>query len=255
MTEIIGILNITPDSFSDGGEYNNEDIAIERCQQLLKDGAFAVDIGAESTRPDAKTITAKEEWNRLENILNKLVKNHLISKTSIDTKNIETVEKALKLGVKWINDVSGISNTEIISLVKSYDAKITIMHNLGIPAKKDVVMNNSIDFMNEINLWGRKKIDKLLEKGIDREKIIFDPGVGFGKTAEQSMTIVNEAESFKSLNVAIMIGHSRKSFLRLVTNKDARDRDAETIKITRQLYHKKIDYIRVHNVKDNSTAL
>ena len=251
MSKIIGILNLTPDSFSDGGKYNNQDIAIERCYQLIKDGAYAIDIGAESTRPDAKPITSDEEWNRLEEILLKLNELDIISQISVDTKNISTVEKSLKLGVRWINDVSGISNSEIIDLVKKYDAKITIMHNLGIPAKKDIVMKDDKDFMNTIYSWGREKIDELISHGIKRDKIIFDPGVGFGKTAEQSMEIVNKAEFFQSLNIPIMIGHSRKSFLELVTNRKAEDRDFETIEITQQLSNKNIDYIRVHNVKDN----
>lgn len=250
-TKIVGILNITPDSFSDGNLFMTPEKAIKMAKTLKKDGADIIDIGAESTRPGAKNIGQKEEWRRLNKILKILTKNNFIS---VDTRHQKTADSALKLGVLWINDVSGFADKKMIAVAKKYKSDVVIMHNLGIPANPKKTIPEKSDTIKIIYNWAKKKISALEKSGIKKEKIIFDPGIGFGKTAEQSLAIIKSVENFNSLGVRIMIGHSRKSFLKLFTDKPPEERDVETAAISAFLSGK-VDYIRVHNVRVNLAAL
>jgi len=251
MAKIVGILNITPDSFSDGGKYVNIESAFTQAITLIADGADIIDIGAESTRPNAKAISQKQEWDRLDYILPKLIK--LIhgkkKKVSIDTRNSLTAKKAIELGVDYINDVSACeSDPEIINIAASANLPIIISHNLGIPADKNIILPKAIDVIENLKGWLAKKSDLLMSCGIKKNNIIFDVGIGFGKDAKQSLEILSRLEEFKDIDHKIYVGHSRKSFLNEFEPKNEVDRDSLTAIMASKIYDN-CDYIRVHNVR------
>lgn len=255
MTSIVGILNITPDSFSDGGDYLSPEAAAEKSIEMVKDGAAVIDVGAESTRPGAIAISPDEEWKRLYPVIDLLRNCDLNAWISIDTRHPENAVKAIHTGVDWINDVSGFTSKKMIDAVADNAVNIVVMHNMGIPADKNKTIPNDQDPVDYICHWADNKLKELELSGIDRERIIFDPGIGFGKTPEQSYEIIKDVKAFKKLNTRIMIGHSRKSFLSLVTDKEAKNRDTETAAFSSYLAANTVDYLRVHNVKANMKAI
>ena len=178
------------------------------------------------------------------------------TKICIDTRHHLTAQKALDIGVDWINDVTGFSSPEMIEAVKDKECKIIIMHSLGIPANRNITISPADDPVQTVFQWAKDKIELLQDSGIDKSRIIFDPGIGFGKSPEQSLVLIQSASNFKLLNVPIFIGHSRKSFIELINpGKEARDRDEETHTISEYLNKKQIDYLRVHDIKGNLKAI
>lgn len=258
MSRIVAIINVTPDSFSDGGHFFTPEAAINQCAKAVAQGAAILDIGAESTRPDATPLSHQEEWQRLENILPELVSQYKNTdiKISVDTRHPETALKAIDLGVNWINDVSGFENPDIVDAVKNHEhIKIVVMHNLGVPASRKVVLPDNIDVVQHIYEWAKNKILKLVNSGINKNRIIFDVGIGFGKNAEQSFEIIANITRFKKLEVELYVGHSRKSFLDNVSEQIDNNRDIATGAITAILAQDEIDYIRVHNPHANSIII
>jgi dihydropteroate synthase len=249
-TKIVAILNITPDSFTDGGKYVNEYDILERTEQLITEGAAIIDIGAESTRPTATPLNAEQEWNRLRTILPKIINlchnNNIL--VSLDSYHKESVSKAIKLGIDWINDVRGFQDPEMIAAVKSSDVKILIMHSLSVPADKNIIISG--DPVSEVKNWAKNKIGSLMRSGINLDRIIFDPGIGFGKNSLQSWQLVNNISEFKDLMVPIYIGHSKKSFLG-----EEVDKAQATIQLSKKLIESGVDYIRVHDVKEHVSIL
>ena len=240
-TQIVGILNITPDSFSDGGTFFTKEAAKARITALIDEGAGVIDIGAESTRPGATPLTAEQEWQRLEPIIQSL--SFPAVQFSIDTRHAQTAARLMPYAIDWINDVSGFS-PPMIDAVKNSRCKLVVMHSLTVPADKNIVIPESQDVMETVLSFAQDKIASLVKAGINADRIIFDPGIGFGKTAAQSMTIIREIARFKPLGVPILIGHSRKSFLATT----GQDRDAATLAMSKFLIEQGVDYIRVHDV-------
>lgn len=241
VTKLAGILNITPNSFSDGGKYLIEKQACEHLYQLIEDGADMIDIGAESTKPFAEAVSAEVQIERLAPVL-KEIKNINIP-ISIDTRSSEVARFALESGAKIINDVSGMEYDPLIAdVVSEYSAGIIIQHSCGKtedkPAYKDVV--------EEVFLSLLKKTEFAKSKGINN--IILDVGIGFGKKREDNFELLNRIEEFYSLNLPLMAGVSRKSLLGI--KEDDNDlKDALTLAVSYPLVQKDIDYLRVHNVK------
>lgn len=240
-SKLVGIINVTPDSFSDGGKNFTPQAAIYSINELIKDGADIIDIGAESTRPNATPISPEEEWARLEPVLKNI--SDFSVPVSIDTRYAKTALQALKLGAGWINDVSGFSDPEMVKAVRDSDCRLVVMHSLTVPADKNVILLPDEDPIDLILAWAQKRFAELEQAGIDRERIIFDAGIGFGKSAEQSMAIIKGITRFKELAVPLLIGHSRKSFLGDDRNDEA------TLKISQYLADRGVEYLRVHNVK------
>jgi dihydropteroate synthase len=256
-TKIVGILNVTPDSFSDGGNFFAPEHALNQAKKMIEEGAEVIDIGAESTRPNATPLTDAQEWERLLPILPSLIKIAKENNTqvSVDTRHPDTASKAIQLGVDWINDVSGCNDPQMIQLIKSNNVKLVVMHNLGVPVNPKIKIPDNENAVEVIFNWGKKKIAELINKGITQDKIIFDPGLGFGTTASQSLEIIKSINEFNKLNVPILVGHSRKSFLSLFTDKPFAERDLETSIVSAFLNSKNVDYIRVHNVRDSKRAV
>ena len=208
---IMGILNITPDSFSDGGKFNQKNLAKKQLNYLFKCGADLVDIGGESTRPGSKSISTKIEWKRIENILKKIDKKKIIS---LDTRKSEIMEKGIKLGVKLINDVSGLNyDKNSINVLKKYKTPFVLQHSLGNP---DIMQDNPKykNVLLDIYDFFEEKIKFLRRVGINHNNIILDPGIGFGKNLKHNMTIIKNISIYHSLGLPILLGISRKKFIK-----------------------------------------
>jgi dihydropteroate synthase len=238
MTKLVAIVNVTPDSFSDGGQNFSPDAAIAAAHRFIAEGADIIDIGAESTRPGATPLSPDEEWERLEPVLAGLRGVPF----SVDTRHADTACKALEAGASWINDVSGFSDALMLAVAKSSDCKLVVMHSLTIPADKNIVMPDG-DVVKTILAFGKARIKILKKAGIAQGHIIFDPGIGFGKTAAQSMDIIRGIKRFAALGVPILVGHSRKSFL-----SELGDRDEATLAVSQYLVSQGVEYLRVHEV-------
>ena len=208
---IMGILNVTPDSFSDGGKYNKSILAKKQLDYLFKMGANIVDIGGESTRPGSKAISSKVEWNRIKNVLKNIDKKKIIS---LDTRKSDIMEKGIFLGVKLINDISGLNYDEkSIYILKKYKIPFVLQHSLGNPD----VMQNDPRYKNillDIYDFFEKKIKFLRKIGINHNNIILDPGIGFGKNLKHNMTIIKNISIYHSLGLPILLGISRKKFIK-----------------------------------------
>jgi dihydropteroate synthase len=256
MTKIFGILNITPDSFSDGGLNCNKETALKAAKKMINDGVYAIDVGAESTRPNATILNPQEEIARLSPILPELIK--LGTKVSLDTRNFETAKWGALAGISILNDVSGFTNQKMIELVAKYNLEACFMHSLTIPADPKVIMEG--DIMTKLYSFAEEKIAIFKQYGISKERLMFDVGIGFGKTAEQSIFILQNIEYFKKLNVRLFVGHSRKSFLKSVFGEvfendrspSIIEKDLMTAIISSTLLGK-VDFLRLHNTSILST--
>ena len=216
-----------------------------------------IDIGAESTRPNAVLINQQQEWQRLENILPAIIKlcqSHKVL-TSLDTRHWQTAKQALALGINVINDVSGLEDQKMAQLLALSDCKIIINHNLGLPADPTKIIDPEKDIIFEVKKWAEEKILELTRKyQIKKQRLIFDIGIGFGKNAEQSIELIERIEEFRDLDVELYVGHSRKSFLKKFKPANNLEKDLLTAFYTQRLKAKKIDYVRVHNVALNGVS-
>jgi 2-amino-4-hydroxy-6-hydroxymethyldihydropteridine diphosphokinase/dihydropteroate synthase len=256
--ELVGILNVTPDSFSHGDPGLDEGRIHDRALQLIRDGASVIDVGAESTRPGATLVTSTEEISRLEratDALTRLKRQHAIE-ISLDSRHPETVEWALERGLAdWVNDVEGFTHPGMIELAARSDAKLVVMHSLGVPPAHDVTLDPAIDPVEKLLIWGRDRIRTLAQHRIAPSRIVIDPGIGFGKTAAQNVTIVAKSRELARLNVALLLGYSRKRFMDPEGAIPAADRDLETAIMTSRLGTSCVDYLRVHSPSTQRRAL
>jgi len=224
--------------------------AVENAFKLEEAGADVIDIGAESTRPGAAEISDYEEILRLIPVLKKLRENKFSLPISIDTRKFNVAKKACEYGIEYLNDVSGFADERMIELVKTHSLKAVFMHSLTLPVDKGVVIGENEDVVLFLKRWAIKKIKQFEQRGVSRNNLIFDPGIGFGKTAIHSLEIIRRINEFEELGVKILAGHSEKSFLKLFTNEPAGKRNVETNAITFFLAANKVDYVRVHNVQE-----
>lgn len=242
-TKLVGILNLTPNSFSDGGMYNDFEKAKEHLLELISDGADIIDIGAESTKPYSSPVSPKEQLEKLLPIID-FAKNK--TTISIDTRSAIVAEECINAGANIINDVSGFDYDEkMVDVIAKHNIPIIIQHSQGTPE----TMQNSPHYNNlieDIFLNLKKKIDFAHSKNI--KNIIIDPGIGFGKTKEDNFEIIKRIEEFQSLNCPIMLGISRKSLLDM-PNADNLAKDIYTTAINALAIERNVDYIRVHNIK------
>jgi dihydropteroate synthase len=252
---IMGVLNVTPDSFSDGGEFFGTNAAVARGIQIAEEGADIIDIGGESTRPGAEPVSAKEELKRVLPVIEELRAKIDIS-VSIDTSKSEVASAALDAGASIINDVTaGRGDEKMLPLAAKRKAAIVLMHMQGEPRtmQKDPHYK---DVVAEVADFFRQQYACALECGIDPMAIAFDPGIGFGKTLEHNVTLLKNLERLHVHDRPLVVGVSRKSFLRkLVVSSEMSDRLAPTIALTAILRAGGADILRVHDVKENVTAL
>ena len=239
---LVGILNITPDSFSDGGQFLAPDAACARIAQLAADGADIIDMGAESTRPGAVAISAEEEWARLSPILQYLP---AVPPISLDTRHALTAQRALAAGVTIINDQGGLRDAAMRAVLAASNCRIIAMHALTLPVDPAVRWAEDIDPIAEILRWKQEAIARAEASSIASSRLIFDPGIGFGKSAVQSMALVARAGELVASGGEWLYGHSRKSFLGGLVEA----RDATTLAISHQLAAAGVQYLRVHDIK------
>ena len=247
-TLVMGILNVTPDSFSDGGRYNNLDSAMKQAERLISEGADIIDVGGESTRPGHIQITSEEEISRVVPIIEKISKN-LNTIISIDTYKYDVAEAAIKAGANIINDIWGLQydNGEMAELVKKSNLTIIVMHNQNDEIYSKDIMLSLREFF--------EKTYKIADKyGIDRDKIILDPGLGFGKNAEQNIEVLSRLNELKDMG-HILLGASKKRFIGKLLNDLPFDERVEgTVATTVIGIEKGVDIVRVHNVLENKRA-
>ena len=246
-TYIMGILNVTPDSFSDGGSYTNIESAVKHAKEMIEEGADIIDVGGESTRPGHKFVSDEEEINRVTPII-KILKNEIHVPISIDTYKSQVAEEVLKLGVDMVNDVWGLTYDEdMANVIGKYDASVCIMHNQeGTDYEKDIIESIK-DFL-------QNSIERALKAGVKKDKIVLDPGIGFGKTFEQNLEVLRRLNELKTLGYPILLGTSRKSVLGNIVGCEPKDRVEATVATTVCGIRDGVDIVRVHDVKENLQA-
>lgn len=255
LTDIMVILNYTPDSFSDGGIFNQIDKAREQILSQVNHGATIVDIGVESTRPGAIALNSNDEINLLKQILPIVfeLKAELNFLLSIDTYHVDTVTWLLDTdtNVDIINDVSGNLSPRLIAKLIKKGKRYIAMHNLGIPASHDKIISPGSDPIQVISSFIDKKITQLLDYGINQneieESVIFDPGIGFGNNPAQAWYILNNLAKLNTHSCELLVGHSRKSLFKHITNKTPEHRDLVTAMVAAEIMNE-VDYIRLHDI-------
>ena len=250
---IMGILNITPDSFSDGGAYFDEKEARNRFEQIEKEGADIIDIGAESSRPGSARLDCKEELERLEKVF-PLFETASIP-VSIDTYKSEIAEVALSKGARIVNDISALRmDDRMVNVISDYNCKVVLMHMKGTP---ETMQKNPYyeDVIREIGDFFEDRISFCLSKGIKEDKIILDPGIGFGKRQEDNLNILSKLDELTSYGFPILIGASRKSFIGKITGEKEDKRLDGSIASAVYSYLKGASILRVHDVKQTINAV
>lgn len=250
---LMGILNVTPDSFSDGGKYLSTDLAVAHAIEMLDDGVDIIDIGGESSRPGSEPVSAEEEMNRVIPIIKRILDKKPEAIISVDTYKSSVAKATLKSGAKIINDISGFSfDPEIADVCAQYNATAILMHIKGTP--KTMQLNPDYDeIISEIYDFLKKQIDYARSRGVT--KIIIDPGIGFGKTVEDNFTILKRLKDFKSLGCPILIGVSRKSFIGKTLNLEVDQRDLPTSAMEAIAILNSARIIRTHNVKNGKQII
>jgi dihydropteroate synthase len=247
LTEIFGILNYTPDSFSDGGLYNTPDAAINQINHLLDGGCEIIDIGVESTRPGASVITAEAEISCLTNLLAAIRDIPRRFKLSIDTYHIDTVKWLINQDVHYINDVSGSLPLSLVGECINSGKSYIAMHSLSVPASKELILPLTTNPVEYLGQWIDNKIRTLQDYNINLDKVIFDPGIGFGNNSPQSWYIIRNISKLCRPGVELLLGHSRKSFIGHINFKDSANRDLESGLIAASIASQ-VDYLRLHDV-------
>ena len=245
-TSIMGILNLTPDSFSDGGKFNNKKNSIKHAYNLIGGGADIIDIGGESTRPGSKTVNPKIEWKRIEFMIKNFKKRFKNTCVSVDTRKYEVMLKAIKYNVDLINDVSGFKYSNLsLNLINKYKQSKVLHHMQGLPS----TMQKNPKYKNvllDIYDFFESQIKKFKYKNI-----IVDPGIGFGKNLKHNLSLISKISLFHSLGFPILVGTSRKRFISQIVGKyDSQDRTGGTLSSILYLLSQGVQIFRVHNVRE-----
>lgn len=251
---IMGILNVTPDSFYDGGKFKSVEEAVAAAVKMEEEGADIIDIGGESTRPGSEPVSLREELKRVMPVL-KEVRKRIKIPISIDTYKSEVAKEALEEGAEIVNDISGLSfDKKMAEIVSKYNAYCVIMHIKGKPKtmQKRVYYQ---DVIKEVYDFLQERVAYAEKKGIKREKIIIDPGIGFGKKLEHNIEIIRRLGEFKSLNLPILVGHSRKSFIGQILSLPPEERLIGSLAAAVILLFNGANILRVHDVKATKQAL
>ena len=254
----MGIVNLTPDSFSDGGRFSDTAAVLAEIEGMLEQGVQIIDVGAESTRPGAETLDWEEEWARLaqplQAITARLADEPLAPKISVDTRNWRVAERALAVGASMINDVSGLTDPEMCAVARDSDAEWVVMHHLTLPASREVRLPQDRPPLEEVLSWLEIQLARIAGYGIDTQRLLVDPGIGFNKDALQSLKILRDVPALRAAGLRVLVGHSRKSFMEFPPTEPRAKRDIETIGASLKLCELGVDVLRVHNVTDHIRA-
>jgi len=244
----MGVLNLTPDSFSDGGQLDSVDAAVARAHALVDAGAKILDIGGESTRPGAEPVDATTELNRVVPTIAALKKSGIVARISIDTAKAEVAEQALAAGAEIINDVTALGDPEMAAVAASHRAVLILMHMLGVPRTMQQGPIVYGDVVGEVSAFLRERIELAIRAGNAREQIWIDPGIGFGKTVEHNLQLTRAIPRLAELGQTVVYGPSRKRFLGEITGRDAHDRDRATAAACALATYLGAGVLRVHDV-------
>jgi len=255
-TSIMGVINLTPDSFSDGGDLNSSKKVLNQVNHFLNNGVDIIDLGAQSTRPGANEVGSKIEIKRLIPYLKLIRSEYPEILISIDTFNSDVAHEALLNGANWINDITGgRRDKEILNVVSEFNCPFVITHSRGNSQNMNELSKYE-NVLSEVKFSLENLIKNALEKNISRKNIIVDPGIGFSKDLNQNLEILRNLDIFKKLNLPILIGASRKRFIGEVLNENnPKERDIGTLAISCLCSQFNIDIVRVHNVKLNFQIL
>jgi len=247
----MGILNLTPDSFSDGNTWQDENRLAENIDRWLDHHVPIFDLGAESTRPGAATLDPDTEWQRLSPVL-QMIRERLEGRKikpliSLDSRHFSTLKKGLEHGVDIVNDVTGLTDPDIVALVRESHCQVIAMHSVTVPVNPQQLLPTDRPAPDQLRDWLERKVDGWLDAGLDLNRIVFDPGVGFGKTVLQTIEILQNCTALREYGLRLLIGHSRKSFMNGFTGQPFGERDIETLGLSLALCRQGVDIIRVHD--------
>lgn len=251
---LMGILNVTPDSFSDGGRFLDADAAVAQAHTLVNGGSDLIDVGGESTRPGAQAVSEGEEIARVLPVVRRLI-DELAVPISIDTRKAGVARAAIEAGAEVINDVSGCEfDPQMVRVVAESGAGVCVMHTQGTPE----TMQQSptyVDVVAEVGDYLRDRRDALVAAGVSHDRICIDPGIGFGKTYEHNLALLQSCWRLHALGCPVLVGHSRKRFLGRLLGDDAADRTQATVGVALGLAQQRVQVLRVHDVRSVREAL
>jgi len=250
---IMGVLNVTPDSFYDGGEYKRVEKAVERGISMAQEGADIIDIGGESTRPGSERISSEKELGRILPVIEEL-NERLEIPISVDTYKPEVAEEAIKAGADIVNDIFGLRKEGMAEKISELDVPIIIMHMQGVPKNMQDSPQYE-DVIDDITSYFYERIKFAKKHGIKEENIILDPGIGFGKKLQHNLEIIRRLEEFCSLGYPILLGASRKSFLGKILGKEAEKRLYSSLAVSTLAVEKGVSILRVHDVIENKDVV
>ena len=247
--KVVGVLNVTPNSFYDGGKHNEEDKAVEKALEMIENGADIIDVGGESTKPDADPVTPEEEKNRVLPVVKRL-KNQGI-KVSVDTRKPLVAEACLEEGADILNDVTALEKKKMRDLVAKHECKAILMDSDSVPVDR-----SSFKYTDEVVSEAKENLEDRIkaaeEAGVDREELIVDPGIGFGKTPEQDARLIANLDSFQELGCDVMLGCSRKSFFSELKDYPQEKRLIPSVAANQIGVMRGADYLRVHDVEETA---
>ncbi len=251
--KLVGVINVTTDSFSDGAE----DLNLQKIDSFLAAKVDVIDIGAVSTRPKAGTVDPQGEWRNLKLALDLLkTKSGYDFEVSIDSSRPEIVDKCLQYyNIDYINDVTGLTNTAMQNLARESGKKVIVMHSLSVPPLANEFIAEEIDPLITLSAWWQQKKVELVNAGLTEAQLIFDPGIGFGKTKQQNLYILKNLQKLQAIQQPIFIGHSRKSYQTIYSHREAAARDLETALMTSQLNLAYCQFLRIHDLPTQQIAL
>lgn len=245
-TYVMGILNVTPDSFSDGGKFNEVDAALKRVKEMIEEGADIIDVGGESTRPNFEVVKEEEEIKRVVPIIRAIKENFDIP-VSIDTYKSKTAEAAIEAGADIINDIWGFKkDKDMAKVAAKYNVPCILMHNRENKEYNDLMKDVVFDLLESINI--------AINAGVSRENIILDPGIGFAKNLNENLIVMNNLEKIKDLGYPVLLATSRKSMIGLTLDEPVDQRVEGTIATTVLGITKGCEFVRVHDIRENKRA-
>ncbi len=248
----MGILNVTPDSFSDGGLHMQRDMALRHAQQLIQEGADLLDIGGESTRPGAPPVSVQQELDRVMPVIEGL--RGVPVPLSVDTSEPEVMRAALAAGVSMVNDINALQQAEAMAAVVGSDAAVCLMHKQGTPQTMQQIPQYQ-DVVAEVLAFLRTRLEAAQAAGIARERIVVDPGFGFGKTLAHNLDLLRHLDAFAALGVPVLAGLSRKSMLGAITGQDVEHRIHASVAAALLAVQRGASIVRVHDVRATVDAL
>lgn len=248
---LMGVLNVTPDSFYDGGEYTRVEQAVKRVRRMVEAGADIIDVGGESTRPGAERVSVEEEIERVVPVIEAVREEGIDVPISVDTRKSGVAGKALDIGADWVNDVSGLRHDpDLAGLVADREVPIVLMHMQGTPETMQDDPQYD-DVVEEVCEFFRQRIEYARSAGIRESQIILDPGIGFGKTNEHNRTLLTNIDRLKEQGRPVLIGHSRKSFLTSIIDGPPEERLVGTLSVSAHLGLNEVNFLRIHDVAEH----